>query len=46
MLVLLEITSFTSFRLKFESETENMLKFYSFYLKKEGIGMNDFCSGP
>ena len=46
MLVLLEITSFTYFRLNFESETENMLKFYSFYPKKEGIGMNAFCSGP
>ena len=46
MLVLLEITSFTYFRLKFESETENMLKFSSFYPTKEEFGMNAFCSGP
>ena len=46
MLVLLEITSFTHFRLKFESETENMLYLYLFYPTKEGIGMNVFCSGP
>ena len=46
MLVTLEITSFAYFRLKFESETENMLYFYSFYPTKEGIGMSAFSSGP
>ena len=46
MPVVLEITSFTYFRLNFESETENILWFYSFYPTKEGIGMNAFCSGP
>ena len=46
MLVLPEITSFTYFCLRFESETENMLYFNSFYLAKEGFGMNAFCSGP
>ena len=46
MFVSLEITKFTYFRLKFESETENMFKFYSFSLTKEEIGMDAFCSAP
>ena len=46
MLVMVEITSYTYFRLKFELETENMLKLYSFYPTKEGLGSLSFVAGP
>ena len=38
MLVLLEITSFTYFRLKFESEKENMSSSIHFTQQKRGLG--------
>ena len=46
MFVLLEITNFTYFRLKFESETENMVYFYSVFTKKEAIGKDAFYRAP
>ena len=46
MLVLPEITSFTYFCLSFESETENMLYFYSFNRQKRGLGWMPFVAGP
>ena len=36
MFGLLEITNFTYFRLKFESETETMVNFYSVFSNKRG----------
>ena len=44
MFVLLEITNFTYFRLKFECETETMVNFYSVFPIKEAIGKDAFCS--
>ena len=46
MFVLLEITNFTYFRLKFESETETMDNFSSVFPIKEAIGKDAFCSAP
>ena len=46
MFGLLEITNFTYFRLKFESETETMVNFYSVFPIKEAIGKDAFCSAP
>ena len=46
MFVLLEITNFTYFRLKFESETETMVNFYSAFPIKEAIWKDAFCSAP
>ena len=44
MLVLLEITNFTYFRLKFESEMETTVNFYLVFSIKEEIGKDAFCS--
>ena len=42
MFVLLEITNFTYFRLKFESETEAIGNFYSVFPIKEAIWKDAF----
>ena len=44
MFVLLEITNFAYFRLKFESETETTVNFNSVFSIKEAIGKDAFCS--
>ena len=46
MFGLLVITNFTYFRLKFESETETVVNFFSVFPIKEAIGMEAFCSAP
>ena len=42
----LEITNFTYFRLKFESETETVVNFYSVFPIKEAIGKDAFVAHP
>ena len=46
MCVLLEITNFTYFRLKFVSKTETMVNFSSVFPIKEAIGKDAFCKAP
>ena len=46
MFVLTKIKVFTYFRLKFESETETMVNFYSVFPIKEAIGKDATCSAP
>ena len=46
MFVLLETTNFTYFRLKFESEMETLVNFYSVFPIREAIWKDAFCSAP
>ena len=46
MFVLPEITIFTYFRLKFESETETMVNFYSVFPIKRRLGRMPFVARP
>ena len=46
MLVLLEISSFTYFRLKFESETEKCYSSIHFTRQKRGLDWMPFVAGP